>query len=43
MIPLGIGEIAAITRSALDGVPGPSAQVTGPATCHSRQVTPGVS
>jgi len=38
MIPLTLGEIAAITSGTLFGVPDPSAQVTGPATRDSRQV-----
>ncbi|HUY49496.1 MAG TPA: UDP-N-acetylmuramoyl-tripeptide--D-alanyl-D-alanine ligase [Streptosporangiaceae bacterium] len=41
MIPLTLGEIAAITGGTLHGVPDASAQVAGPATCDSRQVTPG--
>jgi UDP-N-acetylmuramoyl-tripeptide--D-alanyl-D-alanine ligase len=41
MIPLTLGEIAAITSGTLHGVPDPSAQVTGPAACDSRLVTQG--
>lgn len=41
MIPLTLGEIAAITSGTLHGVPDPSAPVTAPAACDSRHVTPG--
>lgn len=40
MIPLTLTGIAAITGGALHDVPDPAAQVTGPAACDSRQVTP---
>jgi UDP-N-acetylmuramoyl-tripeptide--D-alanyl-D-alanine ligase len=41
MIPLTLTEVAAITNGTLYGAPDPSALVTGPATCDSRQVAPG--
>jgi hypothetical protein len=41
MIPLTLAEITAITSGTLHHVPDPSAQVTGPPTCESRQVTRG--
>ena len=41
MIPLTLAEIAAITSGTVHDVPDPSEQVTGPAACDSRQVTPG--
>jgi UDP-N-acetylmuramoyl-tripeptide--D-alanyl-D-alanine ligase len=41
MIPLTLAEIAAITNGTLHHAPDPSAQVTSPAACDSRQVTPG--
>jgi UDP-N-acetylmuramoyl-tripeptide--D-alanyl-D-alanine ligase len=41
MIPLTLAEITAITSGTLHHGPDPSAQVTSPVTCDSRQVTPG--
>jgi UDP-N-acetylmuramoyl-tripeptide--D-alanyl-D-alanine ligase len=41
MIPLTLAGIAAITNGTLHDAPCPSAQVTAPAACDSRQVTPG--
>jgi len=41
MIPLTLAEITAITSGTLHHAPDPSAQVTGPAACDSRQVTRG--
>ncbi len=41
MIALTLAEIAAITSGTVHGAPDPSAQVTAPAACDSRQVTPG--
>src|ERR1700722_15172020 len=41
MIPLTLGEVAAITGGALYDVPDTSARVTGIPACDSRQVTPG--
>lgn len=41
MIPLTLAEIAAITNGNLHDAPDPSVQVTAPAACDSRQVTPG--
>jgi len=41
MIALTLAEIAAITNGIVHDAPDPSAQVTAPAACDSRQVTPG--
>ena len=41
MIPLALAEIAAITSGTLHDAPDPSAQVTAPAACDSRQVISG--
>ena len=41
MIPLSVGEIAAVAGARTDRVPDPAALVTGPVVIDSRQVRPG--